>query len=238
MKDNKAGLADLKKLHKEIQAGEQPNHVQPPLPIGQSQRSANQQVTPSELPGEALTPEDQALFRRAVRMVKPLKPLNTTLLLPHAKEDSEILKRKRQSASGAPLERMSQRLSDHYLPARPHLDAGSYLKPGMGPDVIKNLKRQKWPITASLDLHGATLDQARNRLEQFLQSCITHQLKCVRVVHGKGYGSRDATPVLKDTVRRWLMQFNAVLAYIECNEQNGGAGAVQILLEKPKRLQP
>jgi DNA-nicking Smr family endonuclease len=79
-------------------------------------------------------------------------------------------------------------------------------------------------------LHGATLDEARARLDQFLQSCLSHQIKSVCIVHGKGYGSRDRTPVLKQTVRRWLTQIDAVLAYTECNEQNGGAGAVQVLL--------
>lgn len=230
MKGNRTGLANLKKLHRQLQVGE-PTPVAAQLSFRQHQPKASVHASPPESPGEVLTPEDRALFRHAVRMVSPLKPSNTTQLPPPLKAQPQALKRKRQAADDTTLEKMSQRLSDQYHPARPHLEPGTYLRAGIGPDVIKNLKRQKWPITASLDLHGATLEQARNRLEQFLQSCITHHVKCVRVVHGKGYGSKDGAPVLKETVRRWLTQLDAVIAYIECNERNGGAGAVQILLD-------
>jgi DNA-nicking Smr family endonuclease len=53
----------------------------------------------------------------------------------------------------------------------------------------------------------------------------------VRIVHGKGYGSKDGEPVLKQTIRRWLTQMEAVSAYAECSERDGGAGAVQVLLQ-------
>ncbi|HEY9571743.1 MAG TPA: Smr/MutS family protein, partial [Pusillimonas sp.] len=105
-----------------------------------------------------------------------------------------------------------------------------YLRRGHGPDLIKGLQRGKWPIGASLDLHGSTLEQARERLDRFLQSCLAHQIKCARIVHGKGYGSKDGEPVLKQTIRRWLSQIASVIAYVECSEQDGGAGAVYVLL--------
>lgn len=119
---------------------------------------------------------------------------------------------------------------DRHTAVRSDSDETRFVKAGCGPDLIKGLKRGKWPIGASLDLHGATLDEARTRLDEFLESCITHQIKSVRVVHGKGYGSKDGASVLKHNVRRWLTQISAVLAYVECADQDGGAGAVHILL--------
>ena len=127
--------------------------------------------------------------------------------------------------------RRSAALSDSYAPTSVDQDDSSHLKPGHGTDVLRDLRKGKWPIGASLDLHGSTLDDARERFERFIGSCLTHDVKCVHIVHGKGHGSTDSTPVLKTTVRRWLTQMPEVIAYIECSEPEGGAGAVQVLLK-------
>ena len=154
------------------------------------------------------------------------------LALPPA-AGQELLRQRRARAVGSEPVALPQ-ASDHYSPAKVDADDTYYLRPGHGPDLIKGLKRGKWPIGASVDLHGNTLEQARERLDRFLQTCIAHQIKCVRIVHGKGYGSRDGEPVLRQTTRRWLSQIAAVLAYVECGEQDGGAGAVQALLQLPR----
>ena len=52
----------------------------------------------------------------------------------------------------------------------------------------------------------------------------------MRIVHGKGYGSRDLTPVLKDKVRSWLIQTEAVQAFSDAREKDGGSGSVVALL--------
>lgn len=127
--------------------------------------------------------------------------------------------------------------SDHYQAPPLHAGDHSFLRMGYGPDLLRGLRRGKWPVQASLDLHGATLEQARCNLDEFLAACLAHRAKCVRVVHGKGYGSRNGKPVLKDTVRRWLSQLDCVCAYVECNEHDGGAGAVQVLLRIAKQTE-
>ncbi len=146
---------------------------------------------------------------------------------------ADVLEQRRQAAAGASTPALSQ-VSDLFSPGLSALDDSQHIRTGHGPDVLKKLKRGQWPIGASLDLHGATLDDARARLEQFLRSCLDHEIKCVRIVHGKGYGSRNGAPVLKETVRRWLTQMECVVAYTECNEQDGGAGAIQALLKTGK----
>src|SRR5690606_26565097 len=75
-------------------------------------------------------------------------------------------------------------LSDAYVPAAHDADDRQYLRPGHGSDILRDLKRGKWPIGASLDLHGSTLEDARERFERFVDSCLTHDVKCVRIVHG------------------------------------------------------
>ena len=141
----------------------------------------------------------------------------------------ESPKQKALKSSSPPRERKQRALSDDYAPATG--DDSRYLKAGHGTDVLKHLQRGKWPVGASLDLHGSTLEDARERFERFLASCLDHDIKCVRIVHGKGHGSPEGDAVLKTTVRRWLTQLDEVLAYIECAEADGGAGAVQVLLK-------
>ncbi|CFN10027.1 Smr domain [Bordetella pertussis] len=62
--------------------------------------------------------------------------------------------------------------------------------------------------------------------------CLEHGIRCVRIVHGKGYGSQGLEPVLKDKARTWLVQKADVLAFSEAPERGGGAGALLVLLRQ------
>ncbi|CFU55804.1 Probable DNA endonuclease SmrA [Bordetella pertussis] len=85
---------------------------------------------------------------------------------------------------------------------------------------------------AELDLHGLRVEQARHAVLSFLDECLEHGIRCVRIVHGKGYGSQGLEPVLKDKARTWLVQKADVLAFSEAPERGGGAGALLVLLRQ------
>ncbi|CFT83367.1 Smr domain [Bordetella pertussis] len=72
---------------------------------------------------------------------------------------------------------------------------------------------------------GVAPDTARNLKRE-------HGIRCVRIVHGKGYGSQGLEPVLKDKARTWLVQKADVLAFSEAPERGGGAGALLVLLRQ------
>lgn len=175
---------------------------------------------------------DIKLFRQAMTSVTPIKGQQRVLVEPVPSASAQLLIERRQHASGDTNAPLAVQVSDHYMAAHTDQNDRVFIRSPHAGDLIKGLRRGKWPVQASLDLHGSTLDQARERLDRFLFSCLEHQIRCVRVVHGKGYGSRNNTPILKDVVRRWLTQLAAVQAYIECKEADGGAGAVQILLQQ------
>lgn len=194
---------------------------------------------------------DRQLFRNAVRYVEKIRDPGRVLLSPARLAPDSILEERRKRAAGLDADKPAQRhvspkeevtaprggqkrsrpLSDAYVPATHAENDTRYLKAGHGTDVLRDLKRGKWPVGASLDLHGSNLEDARERFQRFLDSCLTHDIKCVRIVHGKGYGSPNGDAVLKSTVRRWLSQLNEVIAYVECQEADGGSGAVQVLLK-------
>jgi DNA-nicking Smr family endonuclease len=109
-------------------------------------------------------------------------------------------------------------------------DEAVWLKPGMAPKVLKDLRRGRWVVQAHLDLHGMHRDEARQQVGVFLAECLAHRQRCVRIVHGKGYGSPGRIPVLKRLVLGWLAQRQEVLAYCQARTIEGGAGAVIVLL--------
>lgn len=110
-------------------------------------------------------------------------------------------------------------------------DAMSYRRPGIGIDVARKLRRGHWSIQAEIDLHGLRREDAREALAAFLRESVRHGLRCVRVVHGKGLGSPGKTPVLKGKVHGWLVQKDEVLVFVQARADEGGAGAVVVLLK-------
>ncbi len=107
----------------------------------------------------------------------------------------------------------------------------TFLRPGLGTDVLVRLRRGHWTVQGELDLHRLTSHQARDALADFLSDARIRGLRCVRVVHGKGLSSPNREPVLKSKVRRWLSQWDEVLAYCEAPRHGGGGGAVVVLLK-------
>ena len=109
-------------------------------------------------------------------------------------------------------------------------EALSFRRPGMGPDVLRKLRRGGWSIQRQLDLHGLRREDARDALSVFIREAHKAGLRCVRVVHGKGLGSPGKTPVLKGRVQSWLVQKAEVLAFVQARPAEGGAGALVVLL--------
>jgi DNA-nicking Smr family endonuclease len=109
-------------------------------------------------------------------------------------------------------------------------EALSFRRPGIGIDVARKLRRGYWSIQGEIDLHGLRSDDAREALSAFLRDAVVRGLRCVRVVHGKGLGSPGKTPVLKGKVHGWLVQKSEVLAFVQARGDEGGAGAVVVLL--------
>ena len=110
-------------------------------------------------------------------------------------------------------------------------DELSFRRPGVGPDVLRKLRRGEWVIQDAIDLHGYRTDEARELLAGFLRDAIKRGLRCVRVVHGKGLGSRDRQPVLKGKARVWLAQRDEVIAFCQARPAEGGSGALIVLLK-------
>ncbi|MDR9440993.1 MAG: Smr/MutS family protein [Halomonas sp.] len=96
----------------------------------------------------------------------------------------------------------------------------------------QQLKRGRIGWEAGLDLHGHTLEEAREELEAFLQDATARRRRCVLVVHGKAWGTTSDYPVIKSHVNAWLREWPSVLAFCSATAIDGGTGAVYVLLRR------
>ena len=66
-----------------------------------------------------------------------------------------------------------------------------------------------------------------------MDECKTFDYRHVIIVHGKGFRSQSK-PVIKPLVNHWLKQADEVLAFCSAQPQDGGTGAVYVLLRKSR----
>lgn len=170
--------------------------------------------------------DEAALFREAVKGAKPLKADRLVFRPSPPRPVPKQFIRDEQQA-------LVDSLSDNYLPIEEQ-ESGEellYVRGGHAPDILRKLRRGHWVVQAALDLHGLQVDEARLRTAEFLNTCKKRGIRCVRIIHGKGLGSKNREPVLKNKLRSWLMQREEVIAYAQARREDGGSGAVIILLK-------
>lgn len=165
-------------------------------------------------------PDDAELFRQALDGVTPLPPSDRLTPAPKPRQAAP-----RQPAAGMEIH---DTLSDHGAGDEP-LD--EFLRNGLNRMTLRRLRRGYWPLQDSLDLHGLRSDDARRLLLEFLQQATQRGLRCVCVVHGKGWHTEGGEGILKLRTRHWLTQCPQVLAFCEAPPNLGGGGAVLVLLK-------
>lgn len=173
---------------------------------------------------------DANVFRDSIGDVAPVKGKGATNRVTHERPAPAPVARLTELDEAAVLH---ESLSDEFDPEA-LLDTDdrlSYRRPGIGIDVLQKLQRGDWVIQKQIDLHGLRREEAREVLSAFLHDAVKQGLRCVRVIHGKGLGSVNREPVLKDKVRAWLAQKSEVIAYCQPAGRDGGSGALVVLLQ-------
>ncbi len=170
---------------------------------------------------------DADLFRRSLGQVHPLQQSNRVVAPPPP--PSPVPRQHLADEQAALVESLSDEFTvDTLLDTDEGL---SYARPGVGGDVLRRLRRGHWVIQGQLDLHGMRRDEAREALAEYLRNAVRRGVRCVRIIHGKGLGSVNREPVLKNKVRSWLVQKEEVIAFCQARADEGGAGALVVLLK-------
>jgi DNA-nicking Smr family endonuclease len=178
---------------------------------------------PDEEDPEDLT-EEARLFRDAVRGVRPLGARTVAPAAPKVRARARFTRADRAAVLRESLEAPT---------ADPALAAGDELvfhRPQVQAAVLRRLRRGEYRVQRELDLHGLTVAEAKAVLRRFLIRALEEQVRCVRIIHGKGLRSGHRGPVLKSTVSAVLRHTGAVLAYVSARPVDGGTGAVYVLL--------
>jgi len=170
-----------------------------------------------------VSPEDADLFREAIGEVRRIETTDT--VPPRAgpppepkrlRLDEEEALRESRQAGPVPLDAA---------------DELSYRHPKVTERVFKQLRRGEFSIQDEIDLHHLRAADAEAILKQFLTEARRGHHPCVRIVHGKGLRSEGA-PVLKMLVDRVLRHRGDVLAFASAPVNQGGSGAVLVLLDR------
>ncbi|HVW68243.1 MAG TPA: Smr/MutS family protein [Steroidobacteraceae bacterium] len=168
---------------------------------------------------------DVRLFREAVRDVKPLPGDGTPVT--RGRRPPPLARFSRADRHAVLRESLTSEGGD------PELAAGDelvYHRAGIQMSVLRKLRRGQYRVQAEIDLHGLTVAEAKQALRDFLADALDRQLRCVRIIHGKGLRSGHRGPVLKAAVSAVLRRVGAVVAYVSARQVDGGTGAVYVLL--------
>lgn len=110
-------------------------------------------------------------------------------------------------------------------------DADSYLRTGLPRNVLRDLRRGRWSIQNHVDLHGLNRHEAHEEVSRFLAESQNAGKRCLRIVHGRGHGSPGREGVLRRLVKAWLARRRDVLAFCHAPANDGGEGALWVLLK-------
>lgn len=172
--------------------------------------------------------DDAALFRSAIGPVRELPAPAPAPAKPRPRPRARMAERDEADAR----EEFSRLMQSDTFEAG---DVLRYRRDHVPPHVLRRLQRGAYAVQDELDLHGADAGQANRLLSAFLSEALDSGASCVRVVHGKGLGSDGRTPVLKNLVDRQLRQRADVLAFHSAPANQGGTGAVLVLLGDSRR---
>lgn len=125
-------------------------------------------------------------------------------------------------------------LPDIYAPVE-HVGSEETLRfrrSGIQERQLTKLGNGQIKIDAELDLHGMIIPVAHQALVDFIADCLTYKIRGARVIHGKGWSSKHHKPILKTKLNHWLREMDDVLAFCSAKIEDGGTGALYLLLRK------
>ncbi|PHQ81046.1 MAG: hypothetical protein COB66_03315 [Coxiella sp. (in: Bacteria)] len=178
-------------------------------------------------------PNDDDFFRKSMHGVKPLDQDT------HKRPKSQIkIKKKSQ-----PTEKFNDNPVYEYdyniMNQERWVDGdtkASFSRSGLQPKTIAKLKSGKLRPEARLDLHHYTAGEAMGLVDQFLDECVAEQIRCLLIIHGKGYMGSHNKPILKNILIEHLHNNSYVLAYQSAQPRDGGTGALYVLLKEGRKV--
>ncbi|KAA3650867.1 MAG: DNA mismatch repair protein MutS [Proteobacteria bacterium] len=210
------------------------HQMQDVTPLPADDRAWPRAPTPAAAPPEPAAAPPTDIMAWLASATTPLKPANRAdVLTPPPVAAPRLREADEQAALRESLESP--------LSFEDRLDMGdeaAFLRAGLPRRVLTDLRRGRWVVQGEIDLHGLTRDEARAALAEFLAGALRRGERCVRVVHGKGLRSPGKVGILKQLSKGWLAQREEILAFCQARANEGGSGALRVLLRAPDKTRP
>ncbi|UVE16246.1 Smr/MutS family protein [Pseudomonas sp. LS44] len=174
--------------------------------------------------------DDFSLFRDQLRGVKPISHDRADVGKP--KSDRTHLSTLRQAATIRTDSVKVDGLSDQFVIDVGPEDELHWSRDGVQEGQMRKLKQGQISFEGSLDLHGMTVEKARDTLWEFFAEASKLEVRCVRITHGKAQRKDGRSPMLKSHVNTWLRQHPQVLGFTSCLAKHGGTGAIYVMLKR------
>ncbi|EOE5672293.1 TPA: Smr/MutS family protein [Pseudomonas aeruginosa] len=174
--------------------------------------------------------DDFSLFKSEMRGVKRISVDRADTGKP--RNDRQQLKQRQLNASVRNDEIRVDGLSDQFVIDVSPEDELSWARDGVQEGQLRKLKQGLVPFDGSLDLHGMSVEKARQTLWDFLAEATRLEIRCVRVTHGKAARKDGRSPLVKSHVNTWLRQHPQVLGFTSCLPRHGGTGSVYVMLRR------
>ncbi len=175
---------------------------------------------------KGVTKDDMKLFRQTIGEVDTIKYDGVELATgkPAPVPNQSILSEQQafQQMANAPFDIPDVEIGDELY----------FRRSGVQQQIIRKLRRGQFAIESELDLHGMTVDIAKKELGDFLSYCQSTNRRSIRIIHGKGHGSVNKIPVLKNKLNKWLQRYDSILAFCSAPSHDGGTGAIYVLIKK------
>jgi len=169
-----------------------------------------------------LSEADRALLEREFAHVRPLRG-GPGRVVP----DFEVIEKQRVAAPGK-LPQPAAKPGLHIEAEGTAVSGASY---GVSRQTLRELRRGEMPVKATLDLHGLHAEQARHRLQGFVEESVRQGRRAVAVICGKGKHSGPEGPILRQiAVETLAAQPGGVLAFTSAAPAQGGDGVLLLLL--------
>ncbi|MDH5396134.1 MAG: Smr/MutS family endonuclease [Gammaproteobacteria bacterium] len=173
-----------------------------------------------------ISDDELQFFREAVADVRPLT--SEKRVMPITKPANIRIRQTNEVNNNMTVEPMSDPVDLRDIEITDNL---FYARSGIQLKVQKKLRRGEFAIEDELDLHGYTVAEAKQAINEFLAQCKRNNIRCIRIIHGKGYRSEQKIPILKTYVAYWLPQHPDVMAFSSARPIDGGTGALYVLLK-------
>ena len=187
-----------------------------------------------------LSDDDRQLWHRLTERVDPLHPEKKSP--PPAIFPPKKASPRREPAAPIKPFRIGDKAQTAPPDRKPAInETAAKVSPNMDKRNFQRLLKGRLEIDATLDLHGMTAEQARQRLVLSLQQAHARGARLVLVITGKGKRThidefnRPRSGVLRESLPDWLRSgalSGIVLQVTQAHPKHGGKGAFYVYLRR------